>query len=349
MGKLVLLFTLLFSLDSVAAAQAEVELLARGRVFPEFGPGVTAFKRDAAGRYFILLARGPLYIVSPEGKTLAQIPPADAAEPAGKAPEAPSPGKAPSSSPSAFLYADDFDVASSGQIYIADRGANAVKVFSPTGALLRTISVEAPNSVAALPEGEVAVTSAAPGAPRTRNPRLITVYDAAGKLAREFGDPIEIALRNEVNRLLGIGRLLSDARGQLYYAYTFFPEPSLRRYDRFGYTTLEIVLATPEFQPTARAVRREIKKQDEKGGRPSLLPVVHAHGVDPERETIWLAVDNVLLQFDRDGGRLGSYRLFTHEGARLVPVAIVVEADRLLVANDPLGIYEFPRPDKLPR
>ncbi|HXY79559.1 MAG TPA: hypothetical protein VEI08_02880, partial [Candidatus Bathyarchaeia archaeon] len=32
------------------------DIAARGRVFPEVGPGISAIKRDAAGRYYVLAA-----------------------------------------------------------------------------------------------------------------------------------------------------------------------------------------------------------------------------------------------------------------------------------------------------
>ncbi len=325
---------------ALAAAQQDPELQARSRLFPDVGPGLTSLKRDPAGRYLVLAARaGAVAVYSAEGKRVAQIP-------TNEAMGAGAPGGPAAATQAALIYGADLDVDARGNVYVADPGAGAVKVFTPAGTFLRSFAVPAPASIAALPEGEVAVVSAEMGTTREANPRLISVYDARGKLAREFGDPIQIADRNEVNRLLGMGRVTSDPAGHIYYAYTYLPEPTLRRFDQFGYTTLEIELATLEFQPAARAMRREVEKQDKKGGKPTLLPVVHAAGVDPESEDIWMAIGNLLIHFDKEGSRRGSYRVFTSEGARLEPVSIVVERERLLIAADPLGIYEFPRPDK---
>src|SRR2546427_2010145 len=78
----------------------------------------------------------------------------------------------------------------------------------------------------------------------------------------------------------------------------------------------------------------------------TLFRSVTAVGVDPVTQEIWVALGGLLLHFDRAGDRRSSYRTFTAEGARLEATAILVEPDRLLLAADPLGIYEFPRPDK---
>jgi hypothetical protein len=42
-----------------------------------------------------------------------------------------------------------------------------------------------------------------------------------------------------------------------------------------------------------------------------------------------------------------TYRTFTADGTRVVPVSILVEPNRLLLAADPIGVYAFARPDKL--
>lgn len=306
-------------IPSTATAQVYTELLARGRVFPEVGSGVRALKRDTAGRYYVLTAPGAAVLVyDAAGKRMGQIPAAGAAAP--------------------LVFGDDLDVDSTGRLYVTDRGANAVKVFNPNGAPALTIPFPAPTSVAALGDGEFAVAS-------MKSERLVSVFDARGKLVREFGDPTEIAERGELNRFLNIGRLAADAAGNIYYAFAYLPEPTVRKYDRYGYATYEIELTTLEFQPEALAVRREIQRQ-ERGGTPKFKPIIAALGVDPATQDIWIVLGDLLLHFDREGNWRGTYRTFTQEGARVEATAILVEPDRLLLASEPVGIYEFPRPDK---
>jgi hypothetical protein len=349
-----------FLLAPAAGAQVEKDLDASRRVFTDVGPGFRGIKRDPAGRYYVLTApAATVAVYSAAGERVGQIP-ALAAAPGRSTP--------PAAREGLLVFGEDVAVDAAGRICVADRGADAVKVFNPDGTLALLIPVPAPVAVAALPEGEFAVAS-------VKSAHLVTVFagpgavshadavapqgkvtgalrrepgaaDAPGRVLREFGDPAELAERNDLNRFANVGRLVADSEGNLYYAFRYLPEPTVRKYDRFGYAALEISLTTLEFQASAQAARREITRQEKRGGTPLLHPIVTALGVDPVTQEIWVALGNLLLQFDRGGGRKGAYRIYTPEGARLEATTILVEPTRLLIAADPLGIYEFPRPGK---
>jgi hypothetical protein len=222
---------------------------------------------------------------------------------------------------------------------VADRGANLLQVFSPDGTLLRSIPVKNPISVAALPEGEVAVGT-------LREPHLVIVFDKNGRDVREFGDPEPLAEREELNRFLNIGELATDAQGHLYYAFAYLPEPTVRQYDRLGYARQDIQYTTLEAMPAAQAARREIERQESKSRQPSFKRIVTAVGVDRTNDEVWIALYNTLLHFDKEGNRRATYKIYTPQGARLEASTLLVERDRLIIGSDPLGIYEFDRPDK---
>src|SRR5205809_3574420 len=222
---------------------------------------------------------------------------------------------------------------------MADRGANLIQVFSPDGTLLRSISVKNPISVAALPEGEVAVGT-------LREPHLVIVFDKNGRDVREFGDAEPLAERQELNRYLNIGQLATDAEGHLYYAFTYLPEPTVRQYDRLGYAGQDIQYTALEAMPAAQAARKEIVRQERRGDQPSFRRILTAVGVDSTNGEVWIALYNTLLHFDKEGNRRATYKIYTPHGARLEAKTILVEKDRLIIGNDPLGIYEFERPDK---
>ena len=74
-------------------------------------------------------------------------------------------------------------------------------------------------------------------------------------------------------------------------------------------------------------------------------PLITAVGVDRVSQDIWAAIGRVLVHFDKNGGYLADYYLATSDGAPLRASAIIVEPDRLIVASDSRGIYEFPRSD----
>lgn len=305
----------------VRAQVAEREIQATARLFPDAGIGLRAIRRDGAGRYYVLTAPGAsVRVYAPDGKPLGLVP-------------------ASPSKTSAIVFGQDLDVDSAGRVYVADRGANVVRMYDTSGQLALSISIAAPTSVVALPGGEIAVAGA-------RSAHLVEVYDEHGRVVREFGDASELAERADLNRFLNIGRLAADPDAHIYYAFSYLPEPTVRKYNRYGYAAFEISLITIEYQPEAQAVRREIERQEQHSGVPSFKSVVNALGVDPETQEIWVALGDELAHFDHDGNHLETFRTFTSEGARLEPVSILVEPNRLVLAADPLGIYEFARPDK---
>jgi DNA-binding beta-propeller fold protein YncE len=314
-----------------ASADVDDQLMAKRRVFPTFGPGLRALRCGADGKYYLLAAPNVgIVVFDAAGKQLKIVGAAASTVP-------------PSEKGGASIsFAEDLDVDAGGNLYIADRGSNAILVFSPEGKLLRSISFNSPASLAVLPEGEVAVTG-------PRGDRLVTVFDAKGRLVREFGDPEPLSERMDLNRFASNGRLASDPEGHLYYGYTFMPEPLVRMYDRFGFAKLDFQFTNIDALTEARAMRREIQRQEKRTEPPALLPLMTAFGVDPVNGDLWMALHNTLLHFDRDGNRRSEYQIYTKDGARIEADVILVEENRLLIGADPLGIYEFARPDRAPQ
>ena len=196
----------------------------RARVFPEINSGVTAMKRDSSRRYYVL-ATPPnvIWIFSPEGKRIGQIPRAGAEN-------------------AKIQYAVDFDLDSEGFLLVADRAANAVEIFSPDGSLLKSISVPAPTGVVALPENQFAVST-------LRSKRLVEIYTDQGDLVRSFGDPVE-AGADPSKRLQNLGRVFGDGNADIYFAFTDLPDPTVRKYDRFGYAATNVTLAANLYAPS---------------------------------------------------------------------------------------------------
>ena len=300
--------------------EMEQEITARARLFPDVGPGIKAMKRDAHNRYYFLsTVDHAVRIYAVDNTFLGQIPPAN-------------------SERSAIVYGEDFDIDAAGRVYVADRGANAVKIYTPEGKLSLSIPVESPTSVLALPSGEIAVSN-------FKSRDLVTIYDAQGKYLREFGDISDLAEHQDLNRFLNIGRLASDPQSHVYYAFTYSPEPTVRKYDAFGYSSYEIALHTIDIYPSAQAQRRDISRIDLQGTPPSLPTVINAIGVDPQTEEVWLSLGGDLMKFDKSGKRLERYRTLTPAGEDVSASAILIEPHRILLADDPHGIFEFARPD----
>jgi hypothetical protein len=317
---------LAFALCS-AQGQVEDDLTAKTRLFPGIGAGLRAVKRGADGKVYILASPAlGVAVFDTTGKQVLSIGAAAGGMSAGK------PEKSP------IVFGEDFDIDAQGDIYVADRGANLVLIFSPTGALLKSFPVNSPLSIAALPDGEIAVAT-------LRQAHLVVVFDKNGRELREFGDPEPLADRPDLNRYLSLGQLETDAQGTLYYGFGFMPEPTVRLYDRHGYAGQDIVYSGLDAMPEAQAARKEIARLERKGGTPFFKRILTAVGVDPGSGEVWMALGNTLLHFDKEGNRRATYKLYTPEGARLEANTIVVGEDWLLVGSDPLGVYRFERTD----
>lgn len=320
---------LLAASAAIASAQYEGELTAKRRLFPEIGAGLRDVKLGPGEKLYVLSSMGLIVFDAKEHKLLT----------IGSPPPAPAPAisKSGQPAPTAPTFAEDFDVDASGQIYVADRAANLIAIYSAEGARLRSFPVNAPLSIATLPDGEVAVAT-------LRDPHLVTVFDKNGREIREFGELEDISDRADLNRYLNSGYLASDVHGDVFYGFIFIPEPTVRQFDPNGYATQTIQFAEIDAFASAQAARKEIERQERKGKQPVFKPILTAVGVAPTGE-VWIALHNRLLRFDKDGNRQATYQLYTPDGARLDANTILIDKERILIASDPQGVFEFERPD----
>ena len=303
-----------------AQEQIEDEISATARLFPDIGPGIRAIKRDAHGRYYFLsTVDHSVRVYTGENTFIGQVPRSD-------------------SGPAAITYGYDMDVDAAGNIYVADRAANKVKVFTPEGKLSLSIPVSAPTSVAAVGR-DIAVAS-------LKSRDLITIYNPQGQYVREFGDMSDLAEHEDFNRFLNIGRLATDPANHIYYAFSYSPEPTVRKYDAYGYSAYQISLHTLDIYPNAQAQRRNIARIDLQSSPQPIPAVINAIGVDQQTQEVWLAIGDVLMKFDKGGNRIATYHTLTNSSEDLHATAILVEPDRILLADDPHGIFAFARPDR---
>ena len=302
-------------------------LTAKSRLFPNIGPGLRSVRIAADGTTYVLTApSATVSVFGKDGKPLKTIP--DYTSASGPA----------SAELRAITFGEGMDIGTAGTVYVADRAANAVKIWDTQGNA-RMISVNSPFSVAALPDAEVAVAT-------LRESRLVIVFDKNGREVRSFGDPEEITDRLDLNRFLNIGQLLTDSLGHVYYAFSYTPEPTVRQYDLVGYAAQDVQYTALDAAPAAQAVRHEIRRQEKKNSAPVFKRVLTGAGVNRETGELWMATGNNLHRFDTAGSRRASYKLYTPEGVRLEATIVIVMPDRLVIGNDPLGIYVFDRPDK---
>jgi hypothetical protein len=308
--------------------QYESDLVARKRILPDVGAGFREIRIGPNGNFYVLTAPAPaLVIYDASGKRIGQIPDASAA----------------TAKNAAIVYGESFDIDRDGHIVVCDRGANAIKIYSPNGTLSATIKIQAPISVTFLPGDEFLVAS-------SNAEHLVTAYDLSGRLVRDYGDREEIADRADLNTQANFGHIAADETGNNYFSFDYLPEPTVRKFDRVGYLAMEISLKTLEFEPAAQAARKAIaRSEDTENSIPSLHRIISAVGVDSHTQELWIAIGTLLMRFDKDGQRLSSFRVFLPHGGSLEPSQILVDHDKLLMGADPQGIYEYPKPQKLPQ
>lgn len=228
-------------------------LHARRRVFPDVGRGAAEIERDAAGRYFVLAyPASVIWIYGANGQRIGQIPDAQ-------------------STTSEIKYAVDFDLDAEGRVFVADRGANAIKIFTPRGVLEASVMVNAPMSVVALTGGEFAVVT-------LRSEHLVRIFNERGKLIRDFGNIADaVSDTRQINSVasssaanpstipdgytagyssnppanfaMDIGKIYPGAAGEIYFAFTSVQDPKFRKYDSFGYSGYEALIPARSLIP----------------------------------------------------------------------------------------------------
>ena len=311
-----------------STSEIDADLMAKRRVFKEVGPGLRAVRHGANGNYYVLGAVG-VVVFDPQMKRLKFI---------GEKEEVPSGQKAP---PGLIGSGEDCDVDAKGNIYVADRGYNQITEFAPGGKVLRSFPVNSPMSVAVLAADEVAVTAA-------QQKALVAVYDANSKLAREFGEPESLSTRADVEHLINLGRVNADPKGHVYFGFTYYPDPTVRQFDSDGTVAQTFQFTGIDAFPEAHAVRKEIERlETAQKESPVLHTILTGFGVDPVNGDLWLGLHNTLVHFDKEGIRRSEYQVYTMNGTHLEASVILVEEDRLLIGTDPLGVYEFARPDRI--
>jgi hypothetical protein len=177
--------------------------------------------------------------------------------------------------------------------------------------------------------------------------RLVSIFNLQGKLVRSFGDFSDVPEGGDANSLpLSRGRLYGDTAGHIYFAFTASPDLDIRKYDRFGFAASEISVPSSWFTAQPQGQLSNTITIEKNGPPAPARLIIGAIAVDPETQRIWAAIEDELIEFDKDGNRRAAYRTATADGARIEPSAILVESRRILVADDPLGVFDFARPDK---
>src|SRR5437879_6061866 len=175
--------------------------------------------------------------------------------------------------------------------------APAVVVFDPQGKKLRQIPAQprrgeivSPHSLDVDASGRVYIADLGGNA--------VSIYAVDGTLLREFGELADLSDDAELNYRVNLGHLASDKAGNLYFAFRYLREPTVRKYAYTSGNLLdELSLTTLDLQPMAQSARQEIARIAS-GKAPVPHEIISGFGVDPETQELWLALGNLLMHFD---------------------------------------------------
>jgi len=314
-----LLAALLACASSVAHAQPRYE--AQQRVMPGSGPGVRAFAKSGELYYVLSWADRSVLVYNSRMDLVGRL--AGTTE---------GPGR---------LHGPwDLAVDKAGNVYVADRGSNQIKVFSPTGEVLRAITYESPRSVAVLSTGEIAVV----GRPRDH---LISLLDAEGRLLRSIGEPVQVVARADLNGFLNTGSLVVDASDNIFVAFSFLPTPTVRKYDKNGNLLLEFHPSGARLELAVRDAQAHLAETVAEGGAGG-RGVISGVGIDPQNGDIWVSCADWIYRFDSRGAHKSTFQA-VRKGISGSDVGvnvndIVFEEERVLILSHVTGVHQFPLP-----
>jgi hypothetical protein len=220
-------FLLIASVFPASGQGLRTVIDSRDKVFPDVTAGVMAIKHDSSDRYYILAKpETVISVYAEDGKLIGRIPNSK-------------------SGGATIRYAVDIDITPGGLLAVADRGTNAILVFSSDGSFVSRTPVAAPTSVVALADDQFAVTT-------LTSKRLVEIIDVRGKVLRSFGDPLAVSdppadAPAENKPPVNMGRILGDSSGGIYYAFTTVPDPTVRKYDKYGYLGYEASIPARTF------------------------------------------------------------------------------------------------------
>src|SRR6266446_7505180 len=109
-------------LASTSFAQEEDELTAKARILPTIGPGLRSVKVGSDGNTYVLIAPASyVSVFGKDGKLIKNVP--SYSETSGPQ----------SQELRSIRYGESMDVDAAGTVYVADRAANAVKIWDAAG------------------------------------------------------------------------------------------------------------------------------------------------------------------------------------------------------------------------
>lgn len=239
----------------------------------------------------------------------------------------------------------DFAIDRFGNLVVADKGNDAIKVFSKDGSLVRNFRQEKIYSVDVLSNGDIVAVS-------ERDNQLIRVLSPDGHLVRYVGEPVPTDSEKLSPRLhiyLNRGVLLVDWQDNIFWVGGRLPTPMIRKYSQQGELLLQFQPSGQTIESVAARARQQLadKLQTNTVGAVGTLNGIH---VDRRTGEIWvMPAAPGLLIYDSLGNLK---RNLTMEAGPYVSVGawdlLILDRERFIISNSVIGCYLFSLRKTLP-
>jgi len=233
----------------------------------------------------------------------------------------------------------DMSLTPGGQfLWVADRGNSRVSQFKVSGEYLRSFSLKAPISVAALTDSLLAVVG-------THDSELIRVVDQNGRLIRAV-QPLERIPGSspEQQAYLNRGFVVAD-RGSILFAFRSLLSPVVRRYETNDMRLVSEMKIDGTHMTDAIARAKPNLAAALATGRLSYSATLTAIAIDPQSGNIWVTpAAPIVYVLAADGRKLAEYEFAAPGGVLIAPTSIAfAETGRgLLIAG--MKCFEFVLP-----
>jgi len=300
------------------SARAQDELRAYRQVAYESGHGTLALKKGPGDSFYALnQADRCVWTFSSSGSTTGRI-------------------SSIGMGPTDLLAPKDLAVDSEGDAIVAD-ASGAVKIFSLKGAPLNSVPFQRPQHVASMSDGRILVS----GFPKQY---LISIFDKQGRLNNTIGTPAKVDEDPFFNAVLNMGEISVDESDNIYYAFTYMLNPTIRKYKSDGTLLAEWNLSDGDTLGQIIAAAKQKYQSNKKAKNYGGVPVLTAVTFDQSSDTLWVASGAQVTQLDSSGHSLRIIKLLQPDGKPLQAVGLLVDRDTIRAANYLSGIFEFQKP-----